>query len=112
MLPDTATRERIVSISLLSAAVAAACAVALPLIGSSQLDYRGALKGVSPQREIPWHIRVPPALLAILAGGWLAIAGLLFQALLRDALATPYTLGGYRAGLRSAPSRPLHSAGV
>jgi iron complex transport system permease protein len=32
-------------------------------------------------------------LLALLAGGALGVAGVLFQAMLRDALATPYTLG-------------------
>jgi len=93
MLPSTATRGRIVSISLLSAAVAVACALILPLIGSSPLDYRGALSGVSPHAEILWQIRVPRVILAMLAGGSLTIAGVLFQALLRDALATPYTLG-------------------
>jgi iron complex transport system permease protein len=93
MLPDTATRARIVSVSLLSAAAAIVCGLLLPLIGSSAIDYGGALAGVSPHAEILWQIRVPRVLLAMLAGGSLAIAGVLFQALLRDALATPYTLG-------------------
>ena len=38
-------------------------------------------------------MRLPRVLLAGLAGGALALAGVVFQALLRDALATPYTLG-------------------
>jgi iron complex transport system permease protein len=38
-------------------------------------------------------LRVSRTLLGLLAGGALALAGALFQAMLRDALATPYTLG-------------------
>ena len=44
-----------------------------------------------------WHIltqqRLPRTLLALLAGAGLALAGCSFQALLRNPLATPYTLG-------------------
>src|SRR6478736_5045984 len=42
---------------------------------------------------ILFEIRLPRVLLSMLAGGALALSGVLFQALLRDALATPYTLG-------------------
>jgi iron complex transport system permease protein len=38
-------------------------------------------------------LRVTRTLLALFAGGALSLAGALFQAMLRDALATPYTLG-------------------
>lgn len=93
MVPRSATRTRIVTVSLLSAAAAMVCAMVLPLIGSSPISYESALAGVSPHAEILWQVRVPRVLLAMLAGGALAIAGVLFQALLRDALATPYTLG-------------------
>ncbi len=93
MVPKTATRTRIATVSLLSAAIAVVCALVLPLIGSSPISYQAALAGVSPHAEILWQIRVPRVLLAMLAGGALTIAGVLFQALLRDALATPYTLG-------------------
>jgi len=44
-----------------------------------------------------WHIltqqRLPRTMLALLAGAGLALAGCSFQALLRNPLATPYTLG-------------------
>lgn len=40
-----------------------------------------------------WHIRVPRTLLAACAGAGLAIGGVVFQALFRNPLATPYTLG-------------------
>ncbi|MFB3776636.1 MAG: FecCD family ABC transporter permease [Bryobacteraceae bacterium] len=78
------------------AATAAAAALALcllPLVGSSRIDYARAFAGQSPDAEILFYARLPRVLLALLAGGALAVAGALFQALLRDALATPYTLG-------------------
>jgi len=65
----------------------------MPLIGSSKISYARAFAGLSPDHEILFYARLPRVLLAMLAGGTLACAGVLFQALLRDALATPYTLG-------------------
>ncbi len=82
------------------AAVAAASVLFLglalaltPLIGSSEATLGAALAGESPDREILFEVRLPRVLLAGLAGGALALAGVVFQALLRDALATPFTLG-------------------
>jgi iron complex transport system permease protein len=43
--------------------------------------------------DIFWKIRVPRILTAFLAGWALAIRGMAFQALFRNPLATPYTLG-------------------
>lgn len=40
-----------------------------------------------------WELRVPRVLLALLAGAALAVAGVLFQGLLRNPLVSPYTLG-------------------
>jgi iron complex transport system permease protein len=79
----------------LGVSVAAACAVlvAAPLAGSTSIDVSRALAGESPHREILFAVRLPRVLLALLAGGALAVAGVVFQAMLRDALATPYTLG-------------------
>jgi iron complex transport system permease protein len=76
-----------------AAAVAVAALCALPLIGSTRIDYMRALAGQSPDTEILFYARMPRVLLALLGGGALAVTGSLFQALLRDALATPYTLG-------------------
>lgn len=64
-----------------------------PLIGSSDATLARAWAGQSPDAEILFRVRLPRVLLAALAGGALALAGVIFQALLRDALATPYTLG-------------------
>jgi iron complex transport system permease protein len=76
-----------------TAAVALIALCILPLVGSAHIDYARAFAGESPDAEILFYARLPRVLLALLAGGGLAVAGTLFQALLRDALATPYTLG-------------------
>lgn len=49
--------------------------------------------GAATSRTIILDLRLPRAVLAILAGGALAIAGAVFQALLRNPLAEPYVLG-------------------
>lgn len=74
------------------AAMLASIALA-PLIGSSALSIGDVLSKDPVAASIFWEVRVPRVLLSAIAGGGLAVAGLLFQALLRDALATPYTLG-------------------
>jgi len=61
--------------------------------GSRTLNFVSAMQGLSPDHEILVELRVPRTLLALWTGGSLALAGVLFQALLRNALATPYTLG-------------------
>ncbi|MBI4875907.1 MAG: iron ABC transporter permease [Acidobacteria bacterium] len=87
------TGRRMFGAAAASAAVMLAVALAAPLIGSAHVDYGRALAGLSPDREILFYARLPRVLLSLVAGGALAVAGVLFQALLRDALATPYTLG-------------------
>jgi len=77
----------------LAAGVAAMVLLTAPLVGAARIDYARALAGLSPDREILFYVRLPRVLLAALAGGALGVAGVLFQALLRDALASPYTLG-------------------
>jgi iron complex transport system permease protein len=54
-----------------------------------------ALAGRGPEttRVIVTELRIPRALLAALVGGGLALAGAVFQALLRNPLAEPYILG-------------------
>lgn len=78
---------------LASAGIAVAVLCVAPLIGSATVDFRRAFAGESPYKEILFDTRLPRVILGVIAGGTLAVAGVLFQALLRDALATPYTLG-------------------
>ena len=85
-------RRYLVSIGLAALLFLAAGAVA-PMIGSASISYQRAFAGLSPDHEILFYARIPRVILGLLAGGALAITGLLFQAILRDSLADPYTLG-------------------
>jgi len=49
--------------------------------------------GTSLYERIIWNIRIPQALTAIVAGAGLAIAGVSMQSVLRNPLASPFTLG-------------------
>ncbi len=80
------------SVVLLLAAFLTA-AVVLPLIGPFALDLARVRTGQEPDWSIFVQLRVTRTLLGLFAGGALALAGALFQAMLRDALASPYTLG-------------------
>ncbi|MCC7343046.1 MAG: iron ABC transporter permease [Bryobacterales bacterium] len=88
-----ATPRRFTLAFLASLGVLLMVLAAAPLIGSAPVDFRAAFAGRSPDAEILFQARLPRVLLAALAGGALAVAGVLFQALLRNPLATPYTLG-------------------
>jgi iron complex transport system permease protein len=77
----------------LSTAIVLVVLVLAPMVGSAKLDWGRALARQSPEYEVLIELRLSRVLLAMLAGGSLSLAGALFQALLRDALATPYTLG-------------------
>ena len=93
MAVEKVTSRRVWGISLLSLFVMLAAIAILPLIGSAHIDYGRAIAGQSPDAEILFGVRLPRVLLALLTGGALAASGVLFQALLRETLATPYTLG-------------------
>ena len=64
----------------------------VPFLGSRVITPRELLvdDGIA---TIFWSLRVPRTLLAILAGGALAMSGLGLQTLFRNPLAEPYTLG-------------------
>src|SRR5580658_3698745 len=78
---------------LLSLLALVIVAVGAPLIGSTHVSLTRALAGVSPDHEILFYARLPRVLLALLAGAALSVTGVLFQCMLRDPLAEPYTLG-------------------
>ncbi|MFN7924969.1 MAG: iron ABC transporter permease [Bryobacteraceae bacterium] len=82
--------RRVLAASALAAlAVAAVC----PFLGGSGLDYSRVVNHQAPDWNIFLTLRVPRTLLALLTGAALSSAGAAFQALLRDALATPSSLG-------------------
>ncbi len=78
---------------LLPVSVFLASAILLPWVGAGPISVAKVLHHESPDFEILVQLRITRTLLALVAGGALSLAGSLFQAMLRDALATPYTLG-------------------
>lgn len=74
--------------------LAAAALLAAPLVGGERIGLSaiGAAEGTK-EYAILWQLRVPRVLTGFLAGTGLAVAGMVFQALFRNPLATPFTLG-------------------
>lgn len=85
--------KRFTFVVFASLLVLLAVVLVAPTIGSSNITLDGVFSGASPDKEIFFYARLPRVIMAMLAGMGLSIAGVLFQALLRDALAEPYTLG-------------------
>ena len=72
--------------------------VGAPLVGSTAIDLRAVLDRSRPFAEnldaqIFFIARLPRVLAAGVVGATLAVAGVVMQALLRNPLATPFTLG-------------------
>lgn len=75
-----------------------------PWLGAERIDVLAGLRdwgGSSLDARI-LSLRLPRILLGFLAGGTLAVTGAVFQTLLRNVLATPYTLGVSFAGTLGA----------
>lgn len=87
------TPARAARVLLLAAVFAAVVMLLTPLVGPARIDLWKAWRGEFPDAQMFFGVRWPRTLLAMLAGGALALAGVLFQALLRDPLASPFTLG-------------------
>jgi iron complex transport system permease protein len=69
-----------------------------PLLGSTRLDLGKVWQAPldwsrNPAAAVFFVARLPRVILAGLVGGGLALCGVVFQALLRNPLASPYTLG-------------------
>src|SRR6202522_2451141 len=77
----------------LSVIVFMGAALLLPWVGAGSISLSRVLRHQAPDYDILLQLRISRTLLALVAGGALSLAGALFQAMLRDALATPYTLG-------------------
>ncbi len=76
-------------------ALSLAALVILPFVGLTSISPVRILTGNSGEQtgQIFWQIRVPRVATGFLAGMMLSISGTAFQALFRNPLATPYTLG-------------------
>ena len=68
---------------------------ASPLVGIKTIPLSALFQPFSTDigAEILWKIRLPRVLVSFLAGSALALGGLAFQAMFRNPLATPFTLG-------------------
>ena len=66
-----------------------------PFVGMEYISPRALLSGEAGalNSDIFWKIRLPRTITAFVAGAALALGGAIFQALFRNPLATPYTLG-------------------
>ncbi|SEQ42232.1 iron complex transport system permease protein [Faunimonas pinastri] len=92
-------RTRILILIALAVGVLAAFLLDL-MVGPSSLSPADALRGIfqpdtlsPPVRVIIWNVRLPYALMALLVGSSLSLAGAEMQTILNNPLASPFTLG-------------------
>lgn len=64
-----------------------------PFMGAVHIDPYTLFHSEGVTQTIFWKLRLPRTLTAFLAGAFLAVAGLAFQTLFRNPLASPFTLG-------------------
>jgi iron complex transport system permease protein len=91
-------RGRLVRTIIAFGALAAAAIMLAPLIGSTSISLRRAFDWSTPFRDntdaqIFFVARLPRTLAGACVGASLAASGVVFQGLLRNPLATPFTLG-------------------
>lgn len=90
------TRRKAYFVILLVVALFCVALMALAR-GPSSVGFKGSFAALfgsaGTAHAIIWKLRLPRIVMAILAGSGLALAGTVLQALLRNPLASPYTLG-------------------
>lgn len=64
-----------------------------PFLGEITLNLNELLDSSTITYKVFWDLRVSRVLLAFFVGGILALSGLIFQIIFKNALITPYTLG-------------------
>ncbi|MCX6072797.1 MAG: iron ABC transporter permease [Campylobacterales bacterium] len=64
-----------------------------PFIGETPLNVRKILDPDAMEYLLFWDLRLPRVIVAFASGAILALGGLVFQAVFRNALTTPFTLG-------------------
>jgi iron complex transport system permease protein len=91
------TASRVAVWTLALAGLLAVCTLLGASLGAGRVSLFDALPGgaslTEVDRTILFEVRLPRVLLAALLGGALTVAGVVFQALLRNPLADPYVLG-------------------
>jgi iron complex transport system permease protein len=71
------------------------CLFAAPLVGMRSIPLSAISQAPADSIDamVLWNIRVPRVITALLAGAALSISGMAFQAMFRNPLAAPFTLG-------------------
>jgi len=91
------TARRLLAWTLGMAGLLLVCLVLAASFGAGEVTLARLLPGTAPllevERSILFEVRLPRVLLAALIGGALTVAGVVFQALLRNPLADPFVLG-------------------
>ncbi|MBN2717034.1 MAG: iron ABC transporter permease [Deltaproteobacteria bacterium] len=66
-----------------------------PFLGLKTMSLKSVMAGDADavEQHIFYSMRLPRVLVSLLCGGALALGGMVFQAMFRNALATPFTLG-------------------
>lgn len=64
-----------------------------PFFGQIDLQFQDMLNSTSSSHMLLWQLRVPRVAIAFFSGAILSLSGLVFQALFRNPLTTPFTLG-------------------
>jgi iron complex transport system permease protein len=108
-------RRRVLLTVVVFGAVAAAVCLLAPMVGSAPISLRRVFDRTIPfadnaDAQIFFISRLPRTMAAALVGAALAASGVVFQALLRNPLATPFTLGvssGAALGAMLAITFPL-----
>ncbi|MFH1737206.1 MAG: iron ABC transporter permease [Actinomycetota bacterium] len=105
-MPRSFTRRRAISVLV-------ALFITLIIVVIGAVSWGAAGWSLDPSRGsfeiIIWQIRLPRAILAILVGASLAVAGVVYQALFKNPMADPYILGvSAGAGLGASLGIMLH----
>lgn len=85
----TATRKK----ALLFGGLCLLVTMFTPFFGMSVIEPSALLHPGSPDAEVFWKLRLPRTAASFLSGAGLAVSGAVFQAMFRNALASPFTLG-------------------
>jgi iron complex transport system permease protein len=111
-------RRRVLVLVMMAVAIALSCVVDL-VTGPSDLSVADAIRGIlwpdtlsTPVSVIIWQVRLPYAIMALLVGAALSLAGAEMQTTLNNPLASPFTLGMSSAAIFGAALAIVLDVGI